>query len=208
MCKWKDKMKEEKNCVNCGTPCERNILHCNKCASVGSKISTASKKERRRLWAEKKLCMSCGAQRDTDLVTCNKCTINVRAKNKVYVVEKRKSNAIIGLCYSCNKPHLSNNKLCEKCYYYKASGKALKTKTRWKELQQLLIKQDFKCYYTGIPLTLGVNTSIDHVIPTARGGSFTIDNIVWVHIDINVMKRAHSVSQFIELCNLVVNKIK
>lgn len=73
---------------------------------------------------------------------------------------------------------------------------------------QQFIKQDRKCLFSGIDLifTSGkINksqqtASLDR-IDSSKG--YTIDNICWVHKEINKMKLDHSVEHFIEMCDMV-----
>lgn len=79
------------------------------------------------------------------------------------------------------------------------------------------VEQNRKCALTGLPLSMERNckkwridkesmtASLDR-IDSSRG--YTIDNIQWVHKDINVMKMDLDQEYFIKLCNLVTKKQK
>jgi len=68
----------------------------------------------------------------------------------------------------------------------------------------LFLKQNKLCALSGQPLTIGMNryntASIDRI---DSGKGYIEDNIQWVHIDINFMKRTYSQEYFIEMCNMV-----
>ncbi len=66
----------------------------------------------------------------------------------------------------------------------------------------LIIKQDFKCVLTDIPLVIGKNASIDRIESL---GKYELSNIQWLDKDINVIKWDYSTERFIELCNCVIN---
>ena len=77
------------------------------------------------------------------------------------------------------------------------------------DLQELLEKQNFKCALSGITITtkLGrdfhnATASIDR-IDSSKG--YTLDNIQWVHKDVNFMKYTLSQERFIELSHIISN---
>lgn len=79
----------------------------------------------------------------------------------------------------------------------------------------LIVKQEFRCALSGIPITLTrkthnsspayslFNASIDRIDSTK---GYTESNVQWVHKDINMMKQSYSQEYFIELCKLVTQK--
>ncbi len=78
-----------------------------------------------------------------------------------------------------------------------------------KDCWDLLVKQNFKCALTKVDLYLpeSVRTktqeqtaSIDRIDSSK---AYTIDNIQWVHKDVNKMKNNLSLDRFIELCKLI-----
>lgn len=64
------------------------------------------------------------------------------------------------------------------------------------DLVQIWNNQEGKCYYTGIPLIPGETSSIEHLIPISRGGSNDEENIRFVHLTINCMKRDMTTEEF------------
>lgn len=75
------------------------------------------------------------------------------------------------------------------------------------QLWDLFLKQNRKCALTGLPLTIGSNrqnnASVDR-IDSSKG--YDIDNIQFVHKDINMMKRWYNQDYFIKMCKLVSKK--
>ena len=61
-----------------------------------------------------------------------------------------------------------------------------------------LYSQKFECHYTGKLLIPGVNTSLDHKIPKAKGGLNTLDNLIWVDISVNRLKGKTDYKVFLE----------
>lgn len=78
---------------------------------------------------------------------------------------------------------------------------------------QVFIKQNRKCALTGLDISLpkfdtdirdgNVTASLDRI--DGKKG-YAIDNIQWVHKDVNRMKNIFSESYFKEICRLVTNK--
>jgi hypothetical protein len=75
-----------------------------------------------------------------------------------------------------------------------------------KQILEKLHQQRFICRYTGEPLTPG-NTSPDHIIPCADGGTDDPENIAMVTRDVNFAKGAMSLSAFRLMCQRVVNHL-
>jgi hypothetical protein len=76
------------------------------------------------------------------------------------------------------------------------------------EAWDLFLKQDKKCALSGLPLTISgasrYNTASVDRIDSSRG--YELDNIQWVHKDINFMKRTYSQDYFIGMCKMVSEK--
>lgn len=75
----------------------------------------------------------------------------------------------------------------------------------------LFLKQNECCALTGIRLTIHnrrkdknkIDASLDR-IDSSKG--YTIENLQWVHKDVNKMKNTFTDERFIEICNLVAKK--
>lgn len=126
--------------------------------------------------------------------------------------------------HSCGcRTHLSGNK----SIYWKGIGDlsgdyfaSVKQKARTRnidfnitiqEMWDKFLSQDKKCAYTGIELDFTLKSrgklkgtaSLDR-IDSSKG--YTIDNIQWVHKDLNIMKMDLKQEQFIKYCHLVACK--
>lgn len=70
------------------------------------------------------------------------------------------------------------------------------------------IKQDGKCALTGVELVLYIKNCNEN-LPTAsldridNNKGYTVDNIQWVHKEINMMKNTHTQEKFIDWCKKV-----
>lgn len=70
--------------------------------------------------------------------------------------------------------------------------------------------QKGKCFYSGIPIHWS-DTGWNHTASIDRidnNQGYTVDNIQLVHKEINMMRGSLDNSRFIELCNLVADKVK
>lgn len=98
---------------------------------------------------------------------------------------------------------------------YKALRRNINFNVTAEDLWKQAIKQNYSCNLTGVKLNFfkGINktnriigtASLDR-IDSARG--YEIDNIQWVHKDINMMKLSHTPERFLELCYMVVDHSK
>lgn len=100
-----------------------------------------------------------------------------------------------------------------KFYYnimYNAKKRNLACDITILDLQDLYVKQDGKCYYTGRQLSLSpkalrtVKASIDR-LDSSKG--YTLDNIVFCSAIINVMKNTLTEAEFVLTCNEVVERL-
>jgi len=80
------------------------------------------------------------------------------------------------------------------------------------QVWNLFLKQDGKCALTGLPLIFGTKrTAFDRTASLDRKDSskgYTLDNVQWVHKQINEMKMAQSQEEFVRFCILVANNFQ
>ena len=76
---------------------------------------------------------------------------------------------------------------------------------------QLFENQEHRCALSGLLLNFpkdrnphGGTASLDRI---DSDGDYTLDNVQWVHKDINKLKNAFNQSYFIELCKAVASKV-
>lgn len=117
----------------------------------------------------------------------------------------------------CNIEHQGIGNFTKTTYsYFKTNAK--RRDIEWDDnltieyLWELLQKQNFKCKYSNLPIELTEsrkNSNVDFEKMTASidrinsNKGYTIDNVQWVHKDINRMKWAFPEERFFELCYLV-----
>lgn len=69
------------------------------------------------------------------------------------------------------------------------------------ELRALLERQAGACGLTGGRIPPEVKPHLDHIVPRAKGGGHTIDNLRWVHPMANRAKGAHTDAEFLAWWN-------
>lgn len=60
--------------------------------------------------------------------------------------------------------------------------------------EQIILKAQGRCAICGSVITVDDATHFDHIVPLARGGSHTNDNLQWVHARCNLKKGARVLS--------------
>lgn len=132
-----------------------------------------------------------------------------RNRMKKYSLNSLKHRKENGSCWRCNRPAIifrRKEKLCEMCWFKATSRNRTGSVKKWRAIKLLLEKQSYKCAYTGKILTPAKNASLDHIIPTSKGGNNAIKNLQWVDLQINVMKNGMSHKEFISTIKLILER--
>lgn len=92
-----------------------------------------------------------------------------------------------------------------------AKNRGLPVTMTWDDAERLFNEQGGKCRFTGLPITLPAtwiefksgqySASLDR-IDSSRG--YELDNVQWLHRDVNYMKMDLPEERFLELCRLIV----
>lgn len=155
------------------------------------------------------LCSRCGkTPRRINLVYCEPCGKRDAARVKA----RRDKNVANGVCTACGKhqslPSMTGKKysLCERCYFKKTSTDCLKTAKYAEALGQKLHDQNYRCAYTGELIVLGLNDSLDHVLPISKFPKLRSDptNVEWVTRKVNCMKWDSTREEFIATAYAVI----
>lgn len=167
------------------------------------------------------ICSTCPNKKETNRLgksQCFKCVqvcVEINRKTRLKRIENKVCvrcgiSKIVNIHSAIKKGKINIEQMCYKCYLQKMSRTYLGTNTRWNELDLLFKKQNRKCVFTGLEIKIGENAHLDHIIPCmskkTKDRQTTIDNLQWVDMDINFMKRALSVDRFKELCILVAKR--
>jgi hypothetical protein len=169
-------------CTGCGkVPPHEGGIRCDRCRDIGAK-NTARKIERARTDG---ICCSCYRAPHVNGRFCAEC----HQKSKDYKKNRSRSLFESGMCITCGRnASQPNHHRCAVCILKGISRSTFGTTVHHEALKQLLIDQDYKCPYSGATLIIGVNTSIDHIVPKSRGGTNDMSNLQWVDLYINKMK--------------------
>jgi 5-methylcytosine-specific restriction endonuclease McrA len=72
------------------------------------------------------------------------------------------------------------------------------------ELKALLVFQQYCCSLSGLPLT-PETAELDHITSLRDGGNHTVENLQWLHRDVNRMKTTMKQSRFVAMCRLIAS---
>jgi len=96
------------------------------------------------------------------------------------------------------------------CYKKSAKARNIKFNITIEEMWNLFLEQDRKCALSGVDLFFKKshkhesNASLDRIDSSKE---YVVDNVQWVHKDINFMKQSYEQSYFIEMCkNITTNQ--
>ena len=201
--KRRQKERVDKNlCTKCGKNKPR--LHYKRCEDCINKLKSWRKqtgydKELYTFRKQHKLCVRCGVCLTNHKIKCDECS--ELSSNRI---TKRR---LAGLCVNCKNKSLNTNALCEVCWFKNLAHSSLGVTTAWSSIKELIIKQKYKCAYTGKSLIIGDNASIDHIVPKKRGGTNTLDNLQWVDLSVNLMKRDMLHDDFLKVVSQIYNNL-
>ncbi len=147
-------------------------------------------------------CRRCScAQAVLGRTLCVPCSGKVR----IAVRTRRESNRKSGVCLTCGGDR-SDATLCLDCRIKIIANARLKKAVAsgtWLILKEKLVAQGFRCAYSGEPIVPGINASIDHIVPSSRGGSPEAHNLQWVSKIVNLMKTSMTHDEFIAMCKRI-----
>lgn len=124
------------------------------------------------------------------------------------IVADRKDRVAKGLCCKCSAPAAVGKKWprCLDCWWKGQSTAHTGTVRNADALKSLWESQGRRCFYTGKPLTPGVNMWLDHSKPRSRGGDSAFENLRWVTKRANLAKNDCTHEEFLALCRLVAGR--
>lgn len=111
------------------------------------------------------------------------------------------------------KSHFKNNEanfqFWNRYVLYGATKRNIKVLISLEEANNMFQKQNGKCAITGLSLSFpehrkdtNSNASLDRI---DSNKDYTVDNVQWVHKDVNKMKNDFSLTRFKEICKLVTD---
>lgn len=173
-------------CPYCGDTPLPEKTKCAKCTEkfVEYKKTSISK-------MSKSQCKTCGGKRDDKYKTCSACRDRIK--------EWRDKHKDSGNCDRCGAEPIPGNARCLTCYLKGTSQQTFGTVSLHSELLDLFNMQEGRCPYSGLKLTLGINTSLDHKVPKSKGGTDEFENLQWTHKLVNQMKWDTNEGEFLEM---------
>lgn len=181
-------------CPDCGV----EVVGCVRCRKCQTLVNVRVKKIHD-LRKSQGLCIECGSDSDGEL-RCSKCSNRNKNRSK----EFKSLRMAQGLCV-CGCEPIEGSKNCKECYLKRTSMSMLGTRKLWKQLEEAFSNQNGICPYSGRQMTLGIDTSIDHVVPKSKGGTSQMDNLVWSHKMVNQMKWDNTKEEFLAMVSDVYN---
>jgi 5-methylcytosine-specific restriction endonuclease McrA len=146
-------------------------------------------------------CVICGKEKERkSIVLCNSCA----SKNTADDLDRRKERDSRGVCLICGDARVGEQKYCFKHYLMSMSQRNLGSTKYHQELLDKYNGQGGKCFYTGLPITIGTDASLDHIVPKSRGGKDEIGNLVWCLYRANMLKTDLLYSELVAICEAVV----
>ncbi len=183
-------------CVQCGGE-SAGKRKCPRCMEM----ERAALQALRNKWNADGLCIKCGKQRANGLVQCARCSeCGLKAVRRRY-----KKFRAAGRCWGCGSTADAGIH-CVSCWFKSKARKHIGKSSDAAMLRRVWDRQGGRCAYTGAILTPGDDASLDHIIPTARGGARDESNLQWTTLLVNRMKSDSSHDDFIALCRLIADR--
>lgn len=183
-------------CIDCGTQPRITSSVCREC---GDKRNLEGR-IRRKKYLNAGKCTFCGRDNDGDGVRCKLCL----GKRRKW--EKKTLNN--GICLCGGSLPLVNKRECSKCWFSRKAHIHLGSRKKWRTLEDLFIKQNYKCALTGDELVVGDGASIDHIIPVSKGGAVKdINNLQAITLDANHFKWTKTNEEVVDLCRKILKNL-
>jgi hypothetical protein len=134
---------------------------------------------------------------------CRDCQNKINARsNKTLVCRKKR-----GLCRTCTCKRMQKSSYCLYHFMKRVAERTAHDPNLGAYLYRKFLQQNKRCYYTGDPLVLGVNASLDHVHPQSKYPELRKDprNLVWTTKDLNTCKKDLDIESFLHICESVVS---
>jgi len=178
-------------CTRCCVAVDTGKQKCESCLEKERSYNKKYYKERGKKQPVKGECVNCSRKTDSIYKCCKTCRRRSRDRRRVFKEA--------GFCYGCGTHRTSNSPLCTVCYLKSRAIYLWGCSDRWQDLELLFENQMNRCPISGRVLTLGVDSSIDHISPKSKGGSNELSNLQWVHKMVQGLKLNHSKEDLFEL---------
>jgi hypothetical protein len=198
-------------CIQCGAARDNETKRCAKCRDQHAAETKERMEATRKDWAAAGKCSNCGGPREPNYRLCAECrSVAVAANHRRRVRVRQAGN----VCVRCGElPWREHKTKCRYHFVYDllhnyaaALGYPRVPEELVEAMAAKLESQEFKCAYTGIPLVVGGNASMDHILPKADRPdlALTAENIVWIDRDVNTAKRKFSLAHILQMSKSIV----
>ena len=152
-----------------------------------------------------RLCLACGQPVEDGQRLCGACGLAESARSRGKRLRYRALAQQGGTCTKCRRPKMDAGLLCEWHYFQNRAKLARGSTSLARAIRDKLMAQQSRCYYTGTPLVLGVNDSLDHILSVSKHPDLRadIDNVVWCTREVNTMKNGMDREEFLAMCRLL-----
>jgi hypothetical protein len=192
----------DQKCGNCTQSAVPGTTLCAEHTEIRRRKAEEWRNEKR----SKGLCLICGDNpavlKNGKFINCDDCRKFMTDRART-IRETRVANGECAVCGS--KPILRNSRSCQRCYFKQLSVAHFGSTLEAEHLQQIFERQNCRCVYSGLVLTLSVNASLDHRIPITKDGPNTPDNVQWVHSMVNQMKWNYSEDAFLQMVRAIAD---
>lgn len=180
-------------CRRCGKAVE-GIRSGKVLCALCKEVNALQQKKRMAARKAKGCCTVCGGDAKTGKTKCQICIDN----NRQSQLRRKFEFQALGLCWGCGKTApIEGNNWCRVCILKSASKGNLKSISRWQDLADLYDAQGGVCPYLGMPITIGIDAQLDHIVARSKGGANELSNLQWVSTWANRMKHDDSHEEFI-----------
>ncbi len=121
------------------------------------------------------------------------------SKTKRLIKPRNNTYKKVHKCLDCKRKVHNTVDRCTTCFLKQKARKYLGNPNNWGILKKIYDHQKGKCPYTGIKIVLGLNCTVDHIIPKANGGKNVANNIQFVYAPVNSMKGSLNEEEFLHL---------
>lgn len=149
------------------------------------------------------ICRRCPNAARPGRKVCDDCA----KRGSAWSSQKREGRKARGLCTACGRDPTAAGLLCLDCWFCQSAAVNLHDRKRGPELRVLFDAQGGLCALTGAVLVPGVNASLDHRVPRARGGGNELANLRWTTYVVNRAKQDLLDDEFLAQCRSVVEHL-
>ena len=179
----------------CACPAEHGKKQC---AAHLAKLRAYGKER-----AAEGICRRCPGATKPGRSVCDGCA----RRGSAWSAQKRSERKALGLCTACGREPRGASLVCYGCWFRQSAAVNLHDRARGPEIRSIFDAQGERCALTGTVLVPGVNASLDHKVPRARGGGNETANLRWPTDVVHRAKQDLLDDEFLAQCRSVVEHL-